>query len=387
MVNVIVGLSKMIKRVAENLLPVMAILILAWPSVYINNQTAISSAQLKGHVADNTIAAQRNKLEKVGTRAVDNLPGCYMTLHFAGENEGWMTCLEHLWKTSDSGRTWQEIPYKSPDGMFPRFHFLNSKVIWAYTLTSIQKSENGGYIWKPISAPILKGQGHIFELQFLKDGRRGWLTGNQYVSCSQQERDRVGIHGLAPDLERCIKGVIFYTEDGGETWQQQVVNSKVGSSIDYFYLSPDGRIWALLQPDVFYLAMGEWRRVDYTRGQCKHSNLLETVGFNKKMSDWYAPSEIFFVGEIGWLAFSNGYLAKSMDGGRTWCDLFDLKSITNNPGIYFRKLYFSDTNNGWGLADHVYRTKDGGSTWERIETSIDVEDIVLSRRSSRLVNI
>jgi photosystem II stability/assembly factor-like uncharacterized protein len=332
----------------------------------------ISRGQVKEQAAQNITGARRNELEKISARPGSNILGCHMELHFANENIGWVSCLNHLWRTSDGGRTWQEMPYKSSGGLDPKFDFLNLNTVWAYTLVDIQKSEDGGYTWRVLPSPVSDNDGgDIFRMQFLKDGRRGWATGSQYVPCSKQVRDRLGIHGLAPDLKRCIKGAIFYTEDGGETWQKQAIDSKVGSSIGSLYIAPDGRVWTFLSPNVFYLADGEWRKVDYTKGQCEHKTLLETVGLSKTASDWDAPIGIFFVDDTGWLTFSNGYLAKSTDGGNTWCDLFNLNSLTNT----FRKFYFSDANNGWLLADNIYRTKDGGTTWERVETNIELEDM------------
>ena len=382
----------MLKRIKKNLSFVVPLLALAWVSTCCTTQITVSKAQPNKQAAQNSAvtqkneseqdnkqvnqnsgAAQKNELEKVSERPDKNLPGCFMALYFASETMGWMSCLGHLWKTSDGGRNWQEISF-ARDNRFPSFYFVNSNVVWSLTLNKMQKSEDGGYTWKAIPIPLSGDNIDLEEIQFLKDGKHGWLSVNNYVSCSSEIRSKLGMHSLSPDGKRCLKGHVFYTEDGGATWRQQSFSSNLGRAIGLETMR-DGQVWAFNDLRIFYFADGQWRKVDYTKGQCTNETLLETVDFYGKTGEPSAPVEIFFVGHTGWLSFSNGYLAKSTDGGRTWCDLFDLKSLTNNPSSYFGKLYFSDANNGWGLAGHIYRTKDGGTIWEKTETSMEFDDM------------
>jgi hypothetical protein len=380
----------MLKSITTNLLFALLLLALTWASICCSTQNTISKAQTSEQAAQNSArtrqnqpelanpspnaaVAQENELEKIGERPDNNLPGCFMALHFADENIGWMSCLGHLWKTSDGGRKWQDI-YFAQENQLPDFYFVNSNVVWAWTLKKMQKSEDGGYTWKEMPLPLSGDDVQLQAIQFLKDGRHGWLSVNNYVSCSPEIRRKLGMHSLSADGQKCLKGNIFYTEDGGETWRQQSFVSNPGKAIG-LEIARDGQVWAFHDLRISYLADGQWRKIDYTKGQCPHENLLATVDFYGKTDDPAAPVEIFFVGDTGWLSFSNGSLAKSMDGGRTWCDLFDLKSLTKSPRLYFSKLYFSDVHNGWGLADHIYKTKDGGATWEKIETTMAVEDI------------
>jgi photosystem II stability/assembly factor-like uncharacterized protein len=381
----------MLKRFTKNLSSIVLLLALTWMGMCCSTQTP-SKAQLNKQAAQYydvtqqnepgqgnkqatrvVTAAQENVLAKVSERPANNPPGCFMTLNFANENLGWMSCLGHLWKTSDGGRNWQEI-YFAGNNRLLNFYFVNSHVIWARTIHKMQKSEDGGYTWKDISIPLAGDDVLLDSIQFLKDGRHGWLAVSDFVSCSPEIRSKLGMHSLSSDGQKCLKGHIFYTEDGGETWRQQSFPSNLGRGIG-LETTRDDQVWAFHDLRIFYLADGRWRKVDYTKGQCAHENLLETVDFYGKTDEPSAPGEIFFVGSMGWLSFSNGYLAKSKDGGRTWCDLSDLKLLTQNPSLYFRKLYFSDENNGWGLADHIYETTDGGITWKQITTNIGVEDM------------
>jgi photosystem II stability/assembly factor-like uncharacterized protein len=376
----------------RKLLSIVLLLALTWGGTCCSTKTTISKAQASTQAAQNsavaqqnepeqankqatqnTPVAQENELEKVSEIPGDNLLGCFMTLHFVNERLGWMSCLGHLWKTSNGGREWQEI-YFAGDNQLPHFYFVNSNIIWARTLNKMQKSEDEGYTWKAVPIPLPKDDANLEDIQFLKDGKHGWLSVNNYVSCPPEIRSKLGMHSLSNDGQKCLKGHIFYTEDGGETWRQQSFSSNLGSGIG-IETTQDGQVWAFNDQHIFYFADGQWRKVDYTKGQCTHKNLLETVDFYGKTGEPFAPVKIFFVGHTGWLSFSNGYLAKSTDGGRTWCDLFDLETSTQNPRSYFTELYFSNENNGWGFADHLYKTRDGGITWKQLMTNIDVEDM------------
>lgn len=352
---------------------VAMILVLAWTSICCKTQTASSQAQLNQSATPNSVVLQESKFEKVSERPVRDMLGCFMTLHFANENVGWMSCLGYLWKTSDGGRNWQEIYYAGNDRL-PDYYFVNSSIVWAMTLHDLQKSEDGGATWKAVSPPLSGERITLDDIEFLKDGQHGWLAASNYVGCPPEVRNNLGVHSLSPDGKRCLKGYIFYTEDGGESWRKQPFDSKLGSSIG-LRMTQESRVWAFHNLHVYYLADGQWIQVDYTKGRCKHESILETIDFYQQTFEPSGPVEIFFVGNTGWLSFSNGYLAKSTDGGRTWCDLFDLKTLTDDFRISSTKLYFSDVNNGWGLADNIYETKDGGSTWKKIETNMGFEDM------------
>lgn len=331
------------------------------------------SAILNLQVANSPITIQESYFEKLGEHPARGLSGCFMTLHFANENLGWMSCLGHLWKTSDGGKTWQEI-YQAANDQLPNFNVINSNILWSRTLHELKKSEDGGYTWKTIPIPLIGDNVTLDDIEFLKDGQFGWLAASNYVACSPKVRSKLGVHSLSFDGKKCLKGYVFYTKDGGESWKQQSFASDLGGSIG-LKLTRDERVWAFHNLHVYYLADGKWRKVDYTRSQCNHEALLAAIDLNQKSFDPAAPVEIFFVGNTGWLSFSNGYLAKSTDGGLTWCDLFDLTKLTDDFRVSVAQIYFGDLNNGWGLADHIYKTKDGGATWGKIETNIEVEDM------------
>jgi len=73
--------------------------------------------------------------------------------------------------------------------------------------------------------------------------------------------------------------------------------------------------------------------------------------------------DIFFVNNQTGFLCGDKYLGKSTDGGLTWTRI-----IPDSLNQGFINLFFVDANNGWafGGADFFLRTKDGGSSWQKI---------------------
>jgi photosystem II stability/assembly factor-like uncharacterized protein len=331
----------------------------------------------------NTQSTKRKKdtdiLEKLGDRPIHNIEGCFVDMEFTNEREGWLSCLGQLWKTSDGGRNWERI-YENDGRRTAMFYFVNSQVGWSNTLHTLHKSEDGGRTWKAMALPFKSSdEGEIISIKFLNDGLRGWIAGGVYRSYPQKVLDMLGTRSLSSDGKKAITGVIFYTEDGGKTWSQQPIASEIGNTVGGLQITEKGRVWAFSGVGLFYLADNKWQKVGYNKGQCSHQVLLETVDYNKRTFESYGPTALSFIDDKqGWLSFANGYVAKTTDGGHTWCDLFDFRNMPadSNNKLFLSEMYFTDAMNGWALAaGFLYQTKDGGMTWTKIDTDIEFDDM------------
>ncbi len=66
----------------------------------------------------------------------------------------------------------------------------------------------------------------------------------------------------------------------------------------------------------------------------------------------------FIDNQTGWAVGQDGNAIKSVDGGITWNETND------HMASYLRGLFFHDLNNGWIAGSEIYKTSDGGSSWE-----------------------
>ena len=98
--------------------------------------------------------------------------------------------------------------------------------------------------------------------------------------------------------------------------------------------------------------------------------LLEQSPQNGQKQD-----DVFFLNaELGWSVNGSGRIFKTADGGATWTKLLD------QPGTYFRCIGFRDALHGFAgnigtdyfpnVSDStaLYRTDDGGTTWQPVTT-------------------
>lgn len=69
----------------------------------------------------------------------------------------------------------------------------------------------------------------------------------------------------------------------------------------------------------------------------------------------------FLNNEVGFSVGGSG-IAKTSDGGRTWLSTV----VTDGRDQLLRSLFFISVQEGWVVGDHVYHTNDGGNRWVRL---------------------
>jgi len=118
-----------------------------------------------------------------------------------------------------------------------------------------------------------------------------------------------------------------------------------------FYFRDEDHGWARGEPGLFSLdnRTSRWREVDFYKGKCPSEMLRKTLNPDSVV---YEPVAIYFLDtNLGWLSFKNGYVAKTTDGGTTWCDLLNPRDVWPNPiGLtFFWKIHFIDPLRGWAI--------------------------------------
>ncbi len=185
---------------------------------------------------------------------------------------------------------------------------------------------------------------------------------------------------------------LIITKDGGKSWSDSTppaLKSIVeGTNLDLIAaFRGNNRIWLTYSgrlgepiPDekVFYS--------DDAGVTWSESSLLDKSG----LSESFFISDLFFVDDShGWLVahvgggMNHDYLTiyRTLDGGSSWSRIVD--PINNDAGIQScskNGIWFADSQHGWltgscnGVAAGVllYRTVDGGTTWQGVDLPVPV---------------
>lgn len=323
------------------------------------------------------IGDRKFALTEIASLPSHDKPGS-ITLQFLN-TIGWLSNWNRLWMTIDGGRTWNLVDDSSSkvEASYTSPQFLNTEVGWRSTISTIERTSNAGRTWDRIKAPFEASDGVITSVRFLPEGTKGWLTGGIYRKLSPSEYGQFPPNAMNGDGTSALQGVIFYTEDSGQTWRRQEINTGLGTTVRELRVSPSGHVWAMAQYDLFFLEKDGWKKVDYRRCSGQNKRLLETTVNGDEQGDRYFPIDMDFIDELhGWLTFSNGLIAKTVDGGKTWCDLSTLMALNTKADQRLR-VYFVDSSNGVALGGdrQLYETTDGGKEGTKIGLDEPVDDV------------
>lgn len=73
-----------------------------------------------------------------------------LSLFFLEDGTGWMVGEKNIWKTEESGRTWEKVSKSPPE--VTRLYFINSKTGWAIGgHKQIFRTNDGGETWTPLA--------------------------------------------------------------------------------------------------------------------------------------------------------------------------------------------------------------------------------------------
>jgi len=225
-----------------------------------------------------------------------------------------------VWNTIDGGSTWSETEiYQEAFGdvMWAEFFALDPARVWL------------------LVRGVYAGAGTHYTASFLRtaDGGRGWETlpsniGNDYTGMSFADADRGWLIWQTTGAYAPAPPEIAVTHDGGRSWDVRDLPAPEGAPTlfeDYEYSEPYGL--NVLSATALRLMVGSF-------------------GYG------FPPSEFA------------GYLYSTEDGGATW------KTRALPAGVLASDydLVFFDADNGLLLGRTMYRTADGGRTWQLVKT-------------------
>jgi len=283
----------------------------------------------------------------------DNL-NAFCTMYFINNNIGFLAN-DKIYKTIDGGITWLKV--------FEKTNFLNIiSISFSNNKNGIAVGEHGvilitedqGLTWKSIDKGIYN---HIFDIHFpndnigfgcgdygtiLKtiDSGKNWnvLTSGTtlYFSIFALNEKDVFVVGAG--------GVINKTADGGLSWSPMTIPNNAFFKIFF------------LENDIGYLlGMHGSYFITYDKGNTWNEG---NIGTDTNLKD------IFFLNNnIGYLGCENGMLFKTINGGKKWT------LLKSNLGK-ISKIFFKNENIGFIASNHLYKSIDGGNTWQNLSTSV-----------------
>ncbi len=205
-----------------------------------------------------------------------------------------------------------------------------------------------------------------------------WLAGNFGVVFRSQDggetwqEQQSGVNSMLCDVDFIdgdtgwisgIKGVMLHTTDGGTTWTRQDTGT-------------ERHLLSLCFTDKEY----GWAIGDF-------STILHTTDGG---ASWHRQSEeqdrifsnVFFIDrDHGWVIGERGTLLRTDNGGLTWDpvepDFFKRETLEDeyeNPRQSLFGIHFTDRYHGWlcGVDSIILHTSDGGETWKKLYTGNDI---------------
>jgi photosystem II stability/assembly factor-like uncharacterized protein len=329
-----------------------------------------------------TVAEKRQGGNLIESR-VGDVPvgdGGLYKIGFINEREGWLAQGGHVWRTTDGGAIWslvfvanQTTDLTSPTSLYGTsgFEFVSSQIGILQVGEKVYKTEDSGDTWMALSdLPLQHPNAFLTCFKFLSDGRHGWIGGGVYRPISVEQARVLPKEEIADrDRTYAINGIIYGTEDGGTTWRRQQLPETFGAIESlYFYDGRHGLAFGLSQ--VFYTddSGRRWREADFSKNCVDDKKWRDTADERYPVSAFVNPN-------LGLLAFKDGYMARSTDGGRSWCDFHQPGEVKfENPYDLLWSINFVDFEHGFGLVGYrIYQTDDGGKSWRRypLEARID----------------
>jgi photosystem II stability/assembly factor-like uncharacterized protein len=269
--------------------------------------------------------------------------------------------LYHILKTSDGGKTWQDVTPPQPgveDQLgftYVEFGIWNESTAWvAYSGADyIWSTQDGGITWQ--ASPVIfmttvdgmfevLDEDHVWFLQFLEggmqkvftaanrstDGGSSWeLLLDPYNDATIQSFTKTGLDFISPQygwLTRDFRGVdpfvrLNISQDGGFTWESWELPPPP-SLPDLF----QGGLADLFDPYLFAPGKGYFRL------------------FSRHMENDQIVDQEF--------------LYKTNDSGQSW-------EILEIPG---GDLYYIDENTIYSVSRDIHLSEDGGETWQKVKS-------------------
>ena len=314
------------------------------------------------------------------------------SITFPSAATGWITGdAGTIYRTDDTGKTWQLIYYNQSIWLFDIFSTDNTN-LWAAGMTGnypyravILNSTDAGANWTFV--PLMDLNAQLTSIKFT-DAQNGYAVGGSWP--------------LAHDNR-----FLLYTSDGGATWD--TTYSYVDSSISiidtieiidtilndtsynydtsYYYIDSISIDSIDIDPDLINkVDQSRFYDIDfgspnsgcvvgannmimtsndiYSLWGCSNSLPITAIHFNEERKGIQLYSVDMIDDFNGWAVGSFDIIMNTIDGGTTWT----VQHIDSSKYNSLRSISFLDANNGVAVGDggRVLITDNAGSSWDDI---------------------
>jgi photosystem II stability/assembly factor-like uncharacterized protein len=307
-----------------------------------------------------------------------------------GNNHAWISLEDHpnkrgyVLRTADGGKRW--LTAKGPRRI-SRIYFISSRLGWALRveetrpglyLPYLLRSTDGGRTWQQLSSKPLAAAGsdglHVVSLAFA-DSKHGWLVGSspsrvvvyQTVDGGKTVQKVSEIPGIGNCLGMYVspgaglwiygEGFALNSRDGGRTWKDPLDLKELGTnqyalSISSAWFFRDGRGFLVgASPDALILSTTDYGRHWHSARSSQDANSFRSISFRDESH--------------GCVVGFSKFLTCTDDGGSTWRSENVLPAAQYIQCTSFSGFALLESGRGWAVRDggFLYETTDFGQTW------------------------
>jgi photosystem II stability/assembly factor-like uncharacterized protein len=282
-----------------------------------------------------------------------------------------------VFKSKDGGRTWfpsnKGIKTRTGESgdAIPVFCLtvdpLNSDILWVGTqnIRGIYKSTDGGESWAQMDDGVMEEHGITFR-GFAVDPR---TSATVYAAAEISSWSWAGEERRGREFD-LTKGVVYKTTDGGKSWKPVWRGDNLAR---YVWIDPKDSNTLYVSTGIFDREAGNSKP---SSGQAGGAGVLKSTDGGRTWTKANSGLQNLYVGTLFMhpenprilLAgtgnnqyYHNAGVYLSTNGGTTW------QQTLKDDNINSVEFAVSDPNIAYaGSANTVYRSRDGGRTWDRV---------------------